>query len=95
MNRLDGKVALVSFLATKLVEHVVVRDTIEPRAWIIGQLRRPRLCRLKERGLRGVFAELHAMHAEATRKDGDQAPELASEPVLRKLGRHRGHVKTW
>ena len=31
-----GEVALVSFLATKLVEHVVVRDTIEPRTWIIG-----------------------------------------------------------
>ena len=39
------------------------------------------------------LAELDAMHAEATREDGDEAPVLASEPVLRKLG--RAHVRTW
>src|SRR4030095_13613048 len=64
-----GEVALVSFLATKLVEHVVVRDAIEPRTRVIGQLRRPRLRRLEECGLRGVFAELHASSAESTREN--------------------------
>src|SRR5262249_44204001 len=87
-----GVVPLVSFLAPKLVEHVVVRDTVEPRAWIIGQLGRPRLRRLEECGLRGVFAELHAMKAESPRENGDQAPELVSEPMLGKIG--RGHVRT-
>jgi hypothetical protein len=87
-----GEVALVALLATKLVEHVVVRDAIEPRARIIGQVHRPRLRRLEEGGLHGVLAELDAMDAEATREDGDQAPVLVSEPVIRKLG--RGHVRT-
>src|SRR5262245_40088777 len=83
-------VALVSFLATKLVEYVILRDAIKPRTRLIGKLRRPRLRRLEERRLRGVFAELHATNAESTREDGHQATELASEPMLRKLG--RGHI---
>jgi hypothetical protein len=87
-----GEVALVPLLATKLVEHVVVRDAIEPRTWIIRQIRRPRLRRQEKGSLRRVFTELHAMNAESTRENGDQAPELPSEPMLRKLG--RGHVST-
>jgi hypothetical protein len=86
-----GEGALVSFLATKLVEHVVVRDPISHAPGSSGS-RRPRLRRTEERGLRGVLAQLHAMQAEPTRENGDQAPELAAEPMLRKLG--RGHVRT-
>ena len=86
-----GEVALVSFLATKLVEHVVVRDPIEPRLGVIGRLRRPGLRGVEEGGLRRVFAELEAMNPESARENGDQAPELVSEPVLRQSG--RGHLR--
>jgi hypothetical protein len=32
------------------------------------------------------------MNTESARKDGDQAPELVSEPMLREIG--RGHLRT-
>jgi hypothetical protein len=87
-----GEVALVPLAAAELVEHVVVGDPVQPRAGIVRQTRRPGLRRPQQGGLGGVLAQLQALHAEPPGQNGDQAPELVSEPVVRELG--RAHVRT-
>ena len=88
-----GEIPLVALGPAQLVQHVVVRDPVEPRAGVVWQLRRPRLRCLEQRCLRGVFAELEARHAEPAREDGYETPEFPAKPVLRKLARR--HVRTW
>src|SRR6185437_6954296 len=63
-------------------EHLIEGYPIEPRAPVVGQPALwPRLHRAEQRRLHGVFAELHAVHAEAARAQRPDARTRAGNNV--------------
>ncbi len=65
------------------LEHVIVRDAVEPRRGVVGlPFRDPRGQGCLERGLHGILHEVDVPHAEPAREDRDESPVLEAEEVL-------------